>query len=281
MKIMPFFGRHVLYAFAFSLFFTFIGCKKEPHKPDPARGSLQNQSGECLAKTVHGTWYTGFPANTDSNYIDVSVYVTHTGSYDLSTYRRNGVMFSASGNFTDTGLNVVRLKAIGSFLGAGELNYPLTFDSSTCQLHVDIQDSAGLSIADNTWQFTVAGHTYRGQASGPIYQLPQGAGYSFEFTGPMNADTALQMGFVTQYTDTLAHLTSQGAYLYFYTADNKTIYTANINTAPAVVDVHFRSFTTLPGPQYKSIAIGTFNGTVRDSANNILPITNAKFKLSN
>jgi len=289
MNVLPsrIFKTPIAFLSLFLFLFAIPACKKDPHQPsrDPAKGSLKtDEYGDCSsANVVHGTWYNGFPTGTDTNYVEINVNVTRPGSYNITTYRKNGVMFSAAGNFTDTGLNTVRLKATGSFLLPGPTSYPITFDSSTCQFTIQVQDSATMSMGANTWQFTAGGHTYRGHAYGPIYQLPQNAGYSFEFTGSMESgspDTVLQMSFWTQDIDTLSHLTSQGAYFgLLRTKDYSAIYAADRGAAPADVDIHFRSFTSFLTPVYTTIETGTFNGTVRDSARNIIPITNAKFKL--
>jgi hypothetical protein len=153
MKSIPAGLRTILSAFSF-IFSVFIGCKKEPPHSNPAKGSLQNQYGECLPGNLHGIWYNGLPANTDTNFVDINVNVTSPGSYNITTDKQNGVTFAASGIFADTGLKVVRLKATGTFISPGTFTFHDTFDSSTCQFAVDVQDSAGLSLADNTFQFT-------------------------------------------------------------------------------------------------------------------------------
>lgn len=265
---------------------TFSGCKKEPHHPDPAKGSLQNQYGECLPSTVHGIWYNGFPAGTDTNYVNINVYVTSPGSYQITTNKQNGVQFAASGIFADTGLNTVRLKATGSFINTGVVVYPLTFDSSTCQLYIYVQDSAGLSMADNTWQFTAEGRVYRGTCQAYLYQVPQLPGVvSFEFTGHMesgNPDTVLTMGFgasdIYNGLDTVAYQASMALY------SNKTgkyIYSVNAGAITEPFYIHVRSSTTMVTPRYANILLATFDGTVHDSAGHMIPITNAKFKAVN
>lgn len=272
-----------------SALIAFTGCKKEPHHPDPAKGSLQNQYGECLPSTVHGIWYNGFPAGTDTNYVNINVYVTSPGSYQITTNKQNGVQFAASGIFADTGLNTVRLKATGSFISPGAVVYPLTFDSSTCQLYIYVQDSAGLSMADNTWQFTAQGHVYRGPCQAYVYGVPQMPDVvSFEFTGHMasgDPDTVLTMGFgasgiYNNSLDTVAYPAS--LYLYSYKT-GKYIYSINgtaTNTNTPFY-IHIRSNTILLTPRYTNILIGTFDGTVHDSAGHDVPITNAKFKAVN
>jgi len=274
------------YLFIFSILITFTGCKKNPHHPDPARGSLQNQYGECLPSNVHGIWYNGFPAGTDTNYVNINVYVTSPGSYQITTNKQNGVQFAASGIFSDTGLHAVRLKATGSFISPGAVVYPLTFDSSTCQIYIYVQDSAGLSMADNTWQFTAEGHVYKGTCQAYVYQIPQSPGaVSFEFTGHTasgDQDTVLNMGFyasdIYEGLDTVAYPASLTLYSY---KTGKYIYTVNVGPITDPFSIHVRSNTTLLSPRYTNILIATFDGTVHDSAGNNVLITNAKFKAVN
>jgi hypothetical protein len=273
--------------FVFSLLLVLTACKKEPHQPLPAKGYFaKDKYGQCLPNIAHGLFYNGYPAGTDTNYVDVNVDVTSPGSYSIRTDKMNGVLFSAAGNFTDTGLQVVRLKASGSFISPLETIYPITFDSSTCSFYIQVQDSAGLSIADNTWQFTAQGHSYQGPCVGNLFQLPSDLGFSFEFTGTTasgSPDTTLEIYFYTKTgLDTTSYPTSDGSTFGFHStgANATTYYSAGSNTLPAVIDIHFRSFTTRIEPDlYQSVWLATFDGTARDGANNIVPITNAKFKI--
>ena len=272
--------------FIFSVLIAFIGCKKgDHHQPEPsAQGSLQDENGNCMPGTIHGTWYNGITTGTDTNYVQIAVNVTRAGYYRIATDLQNGVVFADSGIFASTGLNTVRLKATGSFIGPWATHFTTTFDTTSCQFLVPVLDSTGLSLADNTWQFTAGGHVYRGAATAGIFQTPQGGGATFEFDGTGlsgSPDTTLSMAVGTSefYFNTGSHPTSViGNGFYFATAtDPKYLYTANHNTAPAVIDVYVTSITTTP--DFHALVIGTFNGTVRDTAQNIVPITNARFKV--
>jgi hypothetical protein len=277
MKSIPAGLRTILSAFSF-IFSVFIGCKKEPPHSNPAKGSLQNQYGECLPGNLHGIWYNGLPANTDTNFVDINVNVTSPGSYNITTDKQNGVTFAASGIFADTGLKVVRLKATGTFISPGTFTFHDTFDSSTCQFAVDVQDSAGLSLADNTFQFTAQGHVYRGPCELAVYNIPQSPGVvDAEFNGRVGSatgDTVLQMSFggnnvYNGVFDTIPY----PAFMIFYNSKTgKRIYMANADSIPRTsFNIHVRSQT--------SSLIATFNGTVLDSAGNMISITDAKFKV--
>lgn len=273
----------------FFVLMSFAGCKKDGRHPISAKGSLHNEYGACIPITTHGIWYNGITAGTDTNYVEISVDVTSPGYYRITTDRQNGVMFSASGIFTDTGLNRVSLTATGSFIRPATTNFTTTFDTTICQFQVYVQDSMGLSLADNTWQFTAGGHAYQGNATAGFFTLPQQSGNIFDFHGTTTSgspDSTLTMSVLVPATvnfDTISYPTSSGASGLAFLAGNgtKVIYTAGLYTVPAVIDIHFRSFTVLLMPEglAKSIIIGTFNGTARDTAENIVPITNAKFKI--
>lgn len=268
----------------------FFACKKDhPHNPPPpAGGSLQTEYGQCLPNTVHGTWYTGQSAEIDTNYVEINVHVTSPGSYTIISDKVNGVTFAASGIFSDTGMHAVHMEASGSFISPGATEFHTSFDSTSCRFYVYPQDSAGLSIAENTWQFTAQGHTYKGTLAANVYTIPQSPGLSVLLTGKMSSgspDTVLDMSFFTadQFIDTVSYPTSRSgnSFAFYRTADpTKNIYTANSDQQPAVVDIHISSATVVLYPSYKNVVVGTFNGSVRDTAYKVVPITNAKFKVS-
>jgi hypothetical protein len=83
--------------------------------------------------------------------------------------------------------------------------------------------------------------------------------------------------------DTISYPTSTtGFFFSFYEYKNNTtryFYTADNTTLPAVIDIHPTSVGIRLTPSYGNVVIATFNGTARDSANNIVPITNARFKV--
>ncbi|HEY8970156.1 MAG TPA: hypothetical protein VIM64_13720, partial [Puia sp.] len=167
---------------AFVLLFFVIAsdsCKKDNHPSAPATGSLQDRDGLCNSYLTHGAWYNGTSAGSDTSYVEINVNVKSPGSYRITSDKHNGVTFSASGNFTDTGLNKVRLKATGTFINVDFADYNITFDSSLCSFRVYVRDSAGLSIPDNTWRFTAGGQAYTGSCSGTIYYAKADGGGFF------------------------------------------------------------------------------------------------------
>ena len=268
----------------------FIACKKQPTQPDAAQGTLQGQYGQCLPSTQHGTWYNGMPANADSQYMELNVHVTSAGSYHIVSDKQNGVTFSASGTFGDTGMTTIRMKAAGTFIKPGATYYTPTFDSSQCRFYVYVQDSSGLSMADNTFTFTADGKVYNGTISGTFYPTPQAQGGYFDMRGQSlgsNPDTLLFMNVTTSdyYVDTISYPTSApgNSFVYepYYPEYIGTAFRADLNTAPAALDIHFRSVVTSLQPSYHTTYIATFNGTAWDSASKPHLITNARLKIVN
>jgi hypothetical protein len=267
---------------------AFTGCKKDDHQGSTsAKGNLHSKDGQCFDPIVHGGWYNGISTGDSTHYVEIKVDVTRTGSYRITTDKRNGVSFAGSGTFTSTGPNLVRLDATGSFINSGVTNFPISFDTTVCEFAITAQDSTILTIADNTWQFTAEGHVYRGTCYATLYQIPQSDVSNFDFTGvglSGSPDTTLSMGISLSSNGlgTISYLTSTpGTGLYFTIgsgANMKYIYRADQHSVPAVIDIHPRIKTTIPDP-YETVIIGSFNGTVRDTAQNIIPITNSVFKI--
>ena len=255
---------------------VFNGCKKEPPLPNvgPAHGTLQfDKYGGCAPSYVHGIFYNGRPAATDTNWVDVMVYVTSPGSYTITTGKIDGVSFSGSGNLWDTGVHTIRLKATGIFINPGGASFPVTFDSSRCSFIVQIQDTMGLSIPDNTWTFTAGGHVYSGPFTLGLSKVPGMDFSNFRFTGHMASGAS----------DTVLYLNKENDLGFYQTGPDQTapfhtIFRADSTTAGAAIDLHFNNGVHIPYEPWIFTRVGTFNGTAWDSAHHIVNITNAKFK---
>lgn len=99
---------------------------------------LEGSPGECTDFTVNGDYYTGI--STDStNSVAVNVSVTTTGNYNIASTTADGISFSASGTFTDTGFYTITLKAGGTPAAAGD--YTFTIPGSTgCYFSLQVTD---------------------------------------------------------------------------------------------------------------------------------------------
>ncbi len=118
-------------------------CSKELsyEGPDtPAEGSMQSAlTGDCLPKTVTGTYKVAVPLVADSNTISVAVNVMTTGTYLVTTDTVNGFFFNATGRFTSPGTNTVKLRSNGTPFAAGVNNFRISFDSTFCDVQVTVQ----------------------------------------------------------------------------------------------------------------------------------------------
>jgi hypothetical protein len=257
-----------------------FSCKKEPPgtstPPSTADGSLQDAHGYCMVSSTHGTFFTGL--KSDTSYVEIGVNVTKTGSYHITTDNQNGVQFTADGNFSDTGYNLVHLKANGLFKSPGQTYYITAFNASACNMSVRVMDSTWRDQADNTWEFTAGGHVYKGIGSAAYYHLPTYSGDSYVFYGSLEgrSDTSLQvlhMPFESWDTAFTNHLTSNYNSVHFSTStfagDSAVSFDANIRTAPAAV------ITIVVSPYSRVV---TFNGTALDASGNVVQITNARYK---
>lgn len=115
-------------------------CKKEYSYEKgiftPSSGSLQSgTTGDCLGSVVGGT-YTADATLADTNYVDVKVDVSTVGYYSISTDTINGFYFSATGSFTATGENTVRLQGSGKPQAPGTNIFTVTYDSTLCTFSI-------------------------------------------------------------------------------------------------------------------------------------------------
>jgi hypothetical protein len=181
-------GLYVIVLFSF-IFLVLDSCKKS-HPPGgrAAQGTLQGVDGNCLPGTVHGTWYAGVNAGGDTNYVEIGVDVSRTGSYRITSNAQNGVIFSDSGQFTSTGLQTVRLKASGAFTVVGIANFSITFDSSACGFSVNVKAPP---LTDNTWRCTFGGRTYWGSASAIVTFFTGDNAFDLNGTYALSSDTTL------------------------------------------------------------------------------------------
>ncbi len=133
-------------------FLAFLNsCKKELSVENlaPATGTLQSSSGDCLPKTVAGS-YLAAKALIDSNYIEVTVNVATPGPYTIYTDSLNGYYFRATGIFAAAGSTVVRLKGSGTPVNASVDDFTVRFDSSVCDISITVSP-AGTVIGPATY----------------------------------------------------------------------------------------------------------------------------------
>lgn len=147
-----------IYISTIAVFFCLGSCQKEINFED-STGSLQNNAGQCSPIIVSGTYYKEKPLQADSFYISVEVNITRAGPYTIKTNNSNGFMFSATGNFTTTGIQKVKLRPQGKPLKDTLTVFNCFYGNSACGFTIKVKDSLNpnpqpADLAINTWQFT-------------------------------------------------------------------------------------------------------------------------------
>ncbi|HRH60104.1 MAG TPA: hypothetical protein PL045_06010, partial [Chitinophagaceae bacterium] len=164
--------RYFSIVYMLLLLFVFAAaCQKEVSKETgtvvvEADGSLQDSLGNCYPSVVHGTFYNGVTPGSDTAYVELTVNVAAAGTYSISTDLQNGFLFADSGFFNATGLNVIKLKPIGTPILQKSTTFSVAFDTTICGFTINVQDSTGTGlggggngggdttgIAEGEWEF--------------------------------------------------------------------------------------------------------------------------------
>lgn len=126
-------------------------------------GSLATDAtGNCLGAIISGTFYKDTTL-TASNYVDVTVQVDTAGTYTISSDTVNGYYFKATGSFSATGTQTVRLTGGGKPLATGSNIFTVTYNGTVCNFTVTVTAPAG-----GTSAFTV---TCTGATAVGTYQV--------------------------------------------------------------------------------------------------------------
>lgn len=255
-----------------------------------ATGSLKDSSGNCMTIAPNGAYYNGVALLGDTNYVQLTVNVTSTGSYNIQSDRQDGFQFAGTGVFTNTGIQTINLKASGTPTAKGVINFLVSFDSTACNFTVHVQDSTGHSnnnggssdtsgIALSQWQFVANGHTYSGNIQSAIFTNLIGGTLTVVGFTASGTDTAfgITVQFPGNTLDTGTYVTSDAGTnfsLQIASGPNigNIIYAANA-TSSQVINIIIDSYNTVT-----KVVSGTFSGTSYNSGGNDVPITNGKFK---
>ena len=87
-----------------------------------ARYALASTKNTCINSNAAGNYSKGTALN-ELNTILVSVAIDSIGTYTIATANINGILFKASGIFTNTGLQTIALQGYGTPLSAGSFNF--------------------------------------------------------------------------------------------------------------------------------------------------------------
>ena len=126
--------------------FIFSACAKEESFETGtvtgfATGSLKNLAGDCQDISIKGQ-YVRDSTLRDSSYVVVQVNFTTPGLYNITTDTENGFKFQDSGYMINTGLQSVKLKAVGKPLATQPTNFTVSFDTSFCIFTVNVTNTA-------------------------------------------------------------------------------------------------------------------------------------------
>jgi hypothetical protein len=127
-------------------------------------GVLGDSSGNCKPVVLSGT-YTQGVAMTAANTARVKVVVAVAGTYTISTNTVNGVTFSNSGTFINTGSQDVILTASGNSSLGGSQVFTLHYGNSQCAYTVNFLPGVAASgdylplTTRSNWNFSLVGGT--------------------------------------------------------------------------------------------------------------------------
>lgn len=96
----------------------------------------------CTTPVVNGSYGTGV-AMTSANYLDVAVNVSSIGSYAVTTNATNGMVFTGSGNFSETGAKIIRLTGNGTPVSSGSYTFSAP---GGCPFTVTVTNGGGTSV---------------------------------------------------------------------------------------------------------------------------------------
>lgn len=118
--------------FLFLFFLLISTCTKEySYEGGPlAAYTLIGSPDECTNAIINGSYAVGIALDSSDN-VQVMAEVITAGNYTISTNTIDGITFSASGSFPDTGLHTITLTASGTPDSAGTYQIQIV-GNSTC-----------------------------------------------------------------------------------------------------------------------------------------------------
>ncbi|MDP4264493.1 MAG: hypothetical protein Q8941_18330 [Bacteroidota bacterium] len=231
----------------------------------------------CSSVVVNGVYAAGVPLGA-SNTASISVDVTATGTYSITTTTVNGITFSDSGIFTSTGIHTLTLKGSGIPLLSGTSAIPLT---ASCSFQVIV--AAPSSPTLHSWIFVENGITYQGSIVSAHLTMVGSSSRLIANGQTVTGDTAVLFDLTDaaaiQVSDTYdTNNPGTGNKASFSFTDNttgSTIYQAMAATPS--VNLEFKIVSH--DPLTKTI-VGTFGGTALSGLNTIKTIHNGAFYIT-
>lgn len=128
-------------------------------------GVLGDSSGNCKSMQVNGIYKQGV-ASTAANTVQVQVTVASIGNYAITTNPVNGIIFSASGNFSKTGVQTVLLTASGVPAFPGDQSFVVKYGNSQCAFTVNFL--AGAAASNDYYPLTINNNWTYGDVNGAV-----------------------------------------------------------------------------------------------------------------
>lgn len=100
-----------------------------------AKFVIKNVTGGCSDASVNGI-YMAAAALTVSNTVEILVTVESIGTYTITTNTANGISFSSTGSFTQTGEQIITMTGTGTPTAAG--NYTFTPGTDGCPFNITV-----------------------------------------------------------------------------------------------------------------------------------------------
>lgn len=246
----------------------------------PATYTLAGSPNACANFIVKGSYNVG-QVLSSLNTVALQVNVTSIGSYSISTSAVNGMTFSASGNFTNTGLQQVLLQAVGRPQVAGNNVIPVSVGSSTCNFTINVgaansSDTTDINLAASAWEFVQGSNSFHGYFDGALSQVINGSTVVTLVGLTPTKDTAIAIliniaGSSAVKTGT--YKSSSSSTFVFFDHRGTNIYYADSTTTAAELTIALTAYNAVT-----QIIEGSFSGTVLNQMNSQVVITAGKFK---
>ncbi len=137
-------SRFIITAGASQCSFYVAVANADPLATYVLQSGQQNGGLYCAPGSVQGV-YTANTTLTAGNTLTVNAYVTVPGHFTIATTEINGMKFSFTGTFTNTGAQDVILKGSGTPIAVGTFNFvpqivgPAPLGGSSCGLDVEVK----------------------------------------------------------------------------------------------------------------------------------------------
>lgn len=237
---------------------------------------------DCTTAFVdpEGLYETNLQLNC-TNIVDIDVNVTAIGPYSITTTAVNGMTFSASGTFTMTGVQTIRLLGTGTPLVATTSNIQMP-GTVPCTFPVTVD----VPFGPIEWGFTVTNApatTYKGQTDdAQLISNPPGAGFLLQGSNSISGDNlsivlADANGTITNgETYSTSSVTGNSAAFQYDLGIFSTACSDTYKADPTVTGVSITFTVNVHNTATKTIS-GSFTGTAKNAAAGTITITSGSF----